>query len=624
MLRSFMANIVFGWSPDVHSGDKEIDYNPKEYQCSFLSDPITASEMKEVFTSEKLDQLSNDALVKICRQLEFWFKEGKLGPEDMKNLAKSLVDQSLWYRPLILPDKNESHSNNDNVKDLESFKVPKRRFGKTELQMPIVTCGGMRLQYTWMSDDLPFSPNRKKVLGGFSQENLKRCIQSCLALGLNHFETARMYGTSEFQMVEAIHELMQEGTIKREDFIFQTKIVPGTTKDFLKLWKSSWENVGEKLGYIDLLGIHCLADINPELDQTLEICDRLKKEGKIHHLGFSTHGCSEQIMNIINTEKFDYINIHEHFFGSYHGSGTPNSLGGQGNSACVKRALELDMGVFQISPLDKGGKLYRPSKDCALAIGKDITPGAFALCHGWKNIGFHTSSIGIARLSDLDEVLGATKLMILEEKGEIDLDQLLDDAINRLESRAQDILGEEWMEKGLLNLPSMMEEVTDGVAIGHILWIYNLLVCYGMYEFCHDRYGWLVSTGKNWKKNKAFDENAATMVRSNLGRAYDKSVDLTKALEKHYNPSLALERIQQTHEWLSTDKYLTDAEIEAKGWKKGYNLTVWTEIPGELDATVMSKLMQQIVTGGRMGITGTGPGFQVKTESSLLRNFFLN
>lgn len=32
---------------------------------------------------------------------------------------------------------------------LSSFKCPKVRFGRTELMMPIITCGGMRMQQTW-------------------------------------------------------------------------------------------------------------------------------------------------------------------------------------------------------------------------------------------------------------------------------------------------------------------------------------------------------------------------------------------------------------------------------------------------------------------------------------------
>jgi predicted aldo/keto reductase-like oxidoreductase len=85
----------------------------------------------------------------------------------------------------------------------------------------------------------------------------------------------------------------------------------------------------------------------------------LQKEGKIKHIGFSTHGSAETIMRMIDSEKFSYVNIHKHYFGDYHAAGTPDTKGGEGNRYAVKRALELDMGVFQISPFDKGGKLFR-------------------------------------------------------------------------------------------------------------------------------------------------------------------------------------------------------------------------------------------------------------------------
>eukprot|EP00591_Stephanopyxis_turris_P015141 CAMPEP_0195538964 /NCGR_PEP_ID=MMETSP0794_2-20130614/49805_1 /TAXON_ID=515487 /ORGANISM="Stephanopyxis turris, Strain CCMP 815" /LENGTH=626 /DNA_ID=CAMNT_0040672975 /DNA_START=47 /DNA_END=1927 /DNA_ORIENTATION=- len=607
LFKSTIAYGLFGWNKLSHSGDTDT----ADESLTFLSDPVILSELRTFLKDgDKLNRLSDDAVVKICRQVEFFYTEGNLNQEEMVSLTKSLVDQSLWYLPLM--DKAASPE-----PEISACKVPKVRFGKTELNISIVTCGGMRLQFSWMPDTVPIAPNRTTVLDSAPQQNLKNCIKSCLAIGINHFETARFYGSSEYQFVEALHELMQEGVMKREDFIFQTKLIPRKEEKFLKLWNATWDNVGEKLGYIDLLGIHAVHKINRALEESIAVCERLKREGKIRHIGFSTHGTSEQIMNLINTEKFEYINIHEHFFGSYHGSGTPDTLGGEGNLACVKRALELDMGVFQISPVDKGGKLFRPSKDCALTIGKDLTPIGLALLHGWKNIGFHTASIGIHGQSDLDEVMGAVKMMALSNQGKIDLQNILDGATGRLESRAENKLGKEWMEKGLLNLPSCFDEATDGIALGHILWMYNLLECYGMYEYCHDRYISLVGT--QWNKKKSFKENADAMPAANVGRSYDESIDLTKALENHYNPSLALERIKKVHEWLSPSEPMSDEEIEKRGWKKGYNLTVWDDMPGILDSRATKNIVLQNLTGGRMGIVGTGPGNLVKSGALQFR-----
>ena len=57
----------------------------------------------------------------------------------------------------------------------------------------------------------------------------------------------------------------------------------------------------------------------------------------------------------MNTGEFDYFNVHWYFV---------NDL----NWPAVEAAHRLDMGVFIISPNDKGGKLYEPPKklvDCA-------------------------------------------------------------------------------------------------------------------------------------------------------------------------------------------------------------------------------------------------------------------
>ena len=337
----------------------------------------------------------------------------------------------------------------------------------------------MRVQETWIPDTVPLlKPNKSKVVRSKSQKKLEDVVLSCLRMGLNHFETARFYGSSEVQFVEALANLMKDGKIQRRDFIFQTKIMPsaGMKKEgFAKQWEASWSNV-ERLGYVDLMSFHCVSD-DGSIDAVLSDADDgiynfalgLKGEGKIKHIGFSTHGSAATIMRMIDSDKFDYVNLHRHFFGDYHAAGTPDTLGGQGNAACVKRALELDMGVFNISPNDKGGKLYRPSAAVAAAIGPEMSPIAFAALYSWKIEGMHTVSVGFARSSDLDEVIEAARIYADGDKA----DALVRAAAGRLESLAIDKLGKEWFEKGLLNVPSFYEEESDGMCIGHMLWLHN-------------------------------------------------------------------------------------------------------------------------------------------------------
>jgi hypothetical protein len=294
--------MVFGWSKDSYKGDLVATEISLPTFCS--NAPVYAA-IKSAFTKQKLKQLSDEALIKICRQLEFWYKDGGFqnDPIAMKERAENLIDKSLWYLPLVTKQSANAIDAETGL-ELSSLKVPTRRFGKTNLQISVITCGGMRLQNTWLPDFIPvLRPSRKTVLKSLPQENIKNCIRSCLALGINHFETARMYGTSEYQIVEALHELIQEGEVKREDFILQTKIPASNEKTFIKFWKQSWSNIEKKLGYIDLFSLHAIDKMSENVEVSLKISEQLKKEGKIRHIGFSTHATSEQIMALINTDR---------------------------------------------------------------------------------------------------------------------------------------------------------------------------------------------------------------------------------------------------------------------------------------------------------------------------------
>ena len=97
-----------------------------------------------------------------------------------------------------------------------------RRFGRTELKMPVISCGGMRYQFKWQ--DVP-----PQDIPRANQENLEACIHRALELGINHIETARAYGTSEMQLGALLPRL------PRDRMIVQTKVTPrATAEEFLK------------------------------------------------------------------------------------------------------------------------------------------------------------------------------------------------------------------------------------------------------------------------------------------------------------------------------------------------------------------------------------------------------
>src|ERR1039457_4300256 len=107
-----------------------------------------------------------------------------------------------------------------------------RRFGRTELSMPVISCGGMRYQFKWQDVD-------PKDIPPDNQQNLEACIHRALELGINHIETARGYGSSEMQLGKILP------TLPREKMIVQTKVSPkATAKEFVETFETSMKHLG--------------------------------------------------------------------------------------------------------------------------------------------------------------------------------------------------------------------------------------------------------------------------------------------------------------------------------------------------------------------------------------------
>ena len=117
-----------------------------------------------------------------------------------------------------------------------------RRFGRTNLKIPVLSLGGMRFQKSW--DQIDFSE-----ISYAEQNKLENILNLADKYGLSHVETAKYYGTSEVQLGMGFQNN------KKIPNILQTKIPPNSDPEiFERDVITSFEKL--KVKRIDLLAIH--------------------------------------------------------------------------------------------------------------------------------------------------------------------------------------------------------------------------------------------------------------------------------------------------------------------------------------------------------------------------------
>ncbi|WP_211941666.1 aldo/keto reductase [Cylindrospermopsis raciborskii] len=360
-----------------------------------------------------------------------------------------------------------------------------RRFGRTNLQMPVFSCGGMRYQFNWQ--DVPL-----QEIPVDSQQNLANIIHRAVDLGINHLETARFYGTSEMQLGQVLPNL------DREKLIVQTKVTPcSDPQEFRQIFDKSLAYL--ELDYVDLLGLHGINNqelLDYSIGGCLQVAKELQAQGKVRFIGFSTHAPLEIILQAVNSNKFDYINLHWYYINQW-------------NWPAIEAANRLDMGVFIISPANKGGILYQPSPKL-VELCQPLSPMVFNDLFCLSHSQVHTLSIGAAQPSDFDEHLKTLELLDRA-------DEILPPIIARLEKAAIDTLGEDWVKTWDTNLP-VWENTPGNINIKLILWLLNLALAYDMVEYGKMRYN-LLGNADHWFPGNRADKLEELDLQECLGNS---------------------------------------------------------------------------------------------------------
>ncbi|MBE9018957.1 aldo/keto reductase [Chroococcidiopsidales cyanobacterium LEGE 13417] len=325
-----------------------------------------------------------------------------------------------------------------------------RRFGKTNLNLSAFSLGTMRYLA--------------------SEENAYKTIDRAVALGINHIETARGYGNSELYLGAALKKGLP---VPRSQLHITTKISPTTDADSMRCYiNESLERIG--VDYLDCLGIHGIntwehLDLVQQPNGCMQAVREAVADGRVRHVGFSTHASLDVILAAIATDLFEFVNLHYYYFFQRH-------------APAIELAHTKDMGVFIISPADKGGLLYTPPETL-----KDLCQPFSPLELNYRFLlsdrRITTLSIGAATPEELNVPLQVA-----------DCDAPLTDAeikvLQRLETHAATTLASDRCSQCYKCLPC-----PEKINIPEVLRLRNLTIAYNMQEYGKYRYQMFENAG---------------------------------------------------------------------------------------------------------------------------------
>ena len=151
-------------------------------------------------------------------------------------------------------------------------------------------------------------------------------VERAIDMGINYFDTSRVYGDSE-----KIFSGIIKG--KRDKIHIATKSGRRRKDDIIEDINTSLSEIGTD--YVDIFHLHARDSPANIPDEALEAVQECKKAGKARFLGFSCHDPNNMVDFVLKTKTFDVIQITYSF-----------PIGGIYRDNAIKRLSEAGIGVI--------------------------------------------------------------------------------------------------------------------------------------------------------------------------------------------------------------------------------------------------------------------------------------
>jgi hypothetical protein len=298
---------------------------------------------------------------------------------------------------------------------------------------------------------------------------MMQTLQAAIELGITHLETAQSYGHSEAHLGAALAQL----PISRERFVITSKILP--TPDAAEMDRAIDTSLQRlKVDYLDCLALHGVntwehLDWVRHPNGCMQAIQQAIDDGRVRHVGFSTHGFLDVILQAIATDLFEFVNLHYTLFF-------------QRNAAALELAAHKDMGIFIISPADKGGMLYTPPTPL-LELCQPLSPLELNYRFLLADRRITTLSIGPANPNEL-----LPSLSVADQNHSLTSEE--QQILQRLRQHQAETLQAEYCHQCYACLPC-----PEAIHIPEVLRLRNLAVGYDMQRFGEYRYGMFERAG---------------------------------------------------------------------------------------------------------------------------------